>query len=80
MARCVRPVMLQANIKVYGVGVQYLTDKRLFTPVFTIAFTITIVSFVFFIKHYGVDPEFKFDEFTAESTSLTTNITDTTLH
>jgi len=71
---------LHANINVYGVGVQHLTVKRLFAPVLTVALTITICSFGFFLKHNGVVPEFKIDEFTAESTSLATNITDTTLH
>ena len=65
---------LHANINVYGVGFQYLTDKGLFAPVMAIAFTITFTSFAFFVKHYGVDPGFMFDEFTAESTSLVTNV------
>ena len=47
---------LHANINVYGVGVQYLTDKRLFVIVLAWAFTITTVTFAFFVKHFGIDP------------------------
>jgi len=55
---------LHAKINVYGVGFEYMHEKHLFLPVFSVSFAIVIVSFAFFIKHNGLDPDFKFDEFT----------------
>jgi len=44
----------------------------MFVPSFIFSFTIRVTSFAFFVKHYGIDPSFKFDEFAANITNTTT--------
>ena len=37
--------------------------KGFFQPFLKVGVMVVIVAFAFFVKHYGVDPEFKWDEF-----------------
>ena len=57
------------RINTFSVGYMYLEMKMLFLPILTISCTITIASFTFFLKHFGMDPSFKWDEY---STSVAT--------
>jgi len=52
---------LRINVK--GVLTSYLDKKKLFLPVLAIGITITIASFTFFLKHFGMDPTFKWTEY-----------------
>lgn len=61
---------LQANINVTAVGVEYVRRKDLFLPILGIGVCITLVAFGFFVKHYGMDPEFKWDQFQGNATAL----------
>ncbi|GMI41159.1 hypothetical protein TrCOL_g2730 [Triparma columacea] len=61
---------LQANINVTAVGVEYVRRKDLFLPILGTGVTITFGSFAFFVKHNGVDPEFKWDQFQGNATAL----------
>jgi hypothetical protein len=60
---------LHANINVAAVGVEYVRTKNLFLPILSFGMVVTLVSFCFFLKHTGMDPEFKWDEFKGNATS-----------
>ncbi|GMH86690.1 hypothetical protein TrVE_jg11902 [Triparma verrucosa] len=61
---------LHANIFVAAVGVEYVHRKDLFLSIFGMGVVVTAVSFAFFVKHYGVDPEFKLEKFQGNVTAL----------
>ncbi|GMI22771.1 hypothetical protein TeGR_g641 [Tetraparma gracilis] len=60
---------LHANINVAAVGVEYVRTKNLFLPILSFGIVVTCVSFAFFQKHNGMDPEFKWDEFEGNATA-----------
>ena len=60
---------LHANINVAAVGVEYVRTKNLFLPILGIGVTVMFMSFAFFLKHNGMDPEFKWDEFKGNATA-----------
>ncbi len=57
------------HIKVYGVIIKYILKKNLFMAILTISCTITIASFTFFLKHFGMDPSFTWSEYLPASNS-----------
>ncbi|GMI27202.1 hypothetical protein TrCOL_g9466 [Triparma columacea] len=61
---------LQANINVIAVGVEYVRRKDLFLPILGMGVALTIATFAFFVKHFGMDPEFKWDQFQRNATAL----------
>ncbi|GMI14760.1 hypothetical protein TrLO_g4327 [Triparma laevis f. longispina] len=61
------------HIEVLGVGVTYLRRKSLFLPILSIACTITIASFTFFLKHFGMDPTFSWEEYSNAAMNVTAN-------
>ncbi|GMH92583.1 hypothetical protein TrST_g7266 [Triparma strigata] len=61
---------LHANIFVAAVGVEYVRRKDLFLPIFGMGVVVTAVSFALFVKHYGVDPELKWEKFQGNVTAL----------
>jgi hypothetical protein len=60
---------LHVNINVAAVGVEYVRTKNLFLPILSLGVVVTTTSFVFFMKHAGMDPEFKWDEFKGNATA-----------
>jgi hypothetical protein len=60
---------LHANINVAAVGVEYVRTKNLFLPILSYGLLVTIVSFAFFFRHNGMDPEFEWDEFEGNATA-----------
>jgi hypothetical protein len=60
---------LHANISVAAVGVEYVRMKKLFLPILGAAVTVTMAAFTFFLKHFGMDPEFKWTEFQRNATA-----------
>ncbi|GMI25119.1 hypothetical protein TeGR_g3931 [Tetraparma gracilis] len=60
---------LHANISVAAVGVEYVRMKKLFLPILGAAVTVTMAAFTFFLKHFGMDPEFKWAEFQRNATA-----------
>ncbi|GMH90978.1 hypothetical protein TrST_g6864 [Triparma strigata] len=61
------------RIEVFGVGITYLNRKKLFLPIISISCTITIASFTFFLKHFGMDPNFEWSEYSQSTNSTTQN-------
>ena len=61
------------RIEVFGVGITYLNRKNLFLPIISISCTITIASFTFFLKHFGMDPNFEWSEYSQSTNSTTQN-------
>lgn len=61
---------LQANINVIAVGVEYVRRKDLFLPILGMGVCFTIATFSFSVKHFGMDPEFKWDQFQGNATAL----------
>lgn len=65
-------IRITTGINVFKVLFAFVKFKRMFWGSLFILCCITIASFSFFVKHYGVDPEFKWEEFEGVSGAIAT--------
>jgi hypothetical protein len=61
----------QCGIRVFHIGTNYVDAKKLLLPMISVGVLVTLVSFAFFLKHLGVDPLFKFDEYQSAGNNAT---------
>jgi hypothetical protein len=53
---------LQIDLDVFSAGATYVKKLQLFLPLVATSIAVLITTFAFFVKHYGMDPEFNFSE------------------
>ena len=55
--------LLLTSLNVYGIGVSYFHTKKLFFPALMLGIGVSILPIAFLLKHLGMDPLMKWDEF-----------------